>query len=92
MHNREGCESETMKKVEENISYVSKIIYDQYYDHYLFSGKFALLSIWLAYSWQGIMKLGSIAYAQLTFHFVEIHARPFAVPYIFHETVKPESG
>ena len=45
MHNREGCESETMKKVEENISYVSKIIYDQYYDHYLFSGKFALLSI-----------------------------------------------
>ena len=44
--NREGCESETMKKGEENISYVSKIIYDHcYYDHYLFSGKFALLSI-----------------------------------------------
>ena len=61
--------------------------YDQCYDYYLFSGKFVLLSIW-----QGIMKLGSIACAQLTFHFVEIHARPLAVPYIFHETVKPECG
>ena len=41
--------------------------YDHCYDYYLFSGKFVLLSIWLACGWQGIVKLVSIACAQLTF-------------------------